>query len=85
MAIDGSTGEILAGPDMVSRGFVYVRESEALMDDAKNAVCDTLDKCYETGMRDWSSIKMQVRDNLSRFLYERTKRSPMILPIIMDV
>ena len=82
MTIDGVSGDILAGPDIVTRGFVYVREAEELIIDAKRVVCNVLDS-YQG--RDWSTIKQKVRDDLSRYLYERTKRSPMILPIIMEI
>ena len=82
MTIDGVSGDILAGPDIVTRGFVYVREAEELIIDAKRVVCNVLDS-YQG--RDWSTIKQKVRDDLSRYLYERTKRSPMILPIIVEI
>ena len=82
MTIDGASGDIMAGPDIVTRGFVYVREAEQLIIDAKRVVCEVLDS-YQG--RDWATIKQKVRDELSRYLYEQTKRSPMILPIIMEV
>lgn len=85
MTIDSATGEIIAGPDIVSRGFVYVKESETLLDDACKVAVNALDKCYNSGTRDWNGIKTKVRDELSRYLWEKTKRSPMILPIIMEV
>ncbi|MGI6269734.1 MAG: ribonuclease J [Candidatus Howiella sp.] len=85
IAIDSTTGEVVSGPDLISRGFVYVKESEELLDQAREVACDVLENCYVTGVRDWGTIKTRVRDGISKFLYERTKRSPMILPIIMDV
>lgn len=85
ITMDSSTGEVVAGPDVISRGFVYVRESEKLLDDAKEVACQALENCYVAGVRDWSTIKIKVRDAISKFLYERTKRSPMILPIIMEI
>ncbi|MEE1002167.1 MAG: ribonuclease J [Acutalibacteraceae bacterium] len=85
MTIDSASGEIVSGPDIVSRGFVYVRESEELMIDVKNAVYDCIDEIERKGYTDWVAIKSRVRDDLSKFLYERTHRSPMILPIIMEV
>ena len=85
MTIDSATGDIIAGPDIVSRGFVYVKESETLLDDACKVAVNALDKCYASGTRDWNGIKTKVRDDLSKFLWEKTKRSPMILPIIMEV
>lgn len=76
---------IIAGPDIISRGFVYVRESEGLMDDAKEVVKRVLEECEERNMTDWSSIKLNIRESLRDFLYERTKRNPMILPVIMEI
>ena len=85
MTMEGVSGDVVAGPDLVSRGFVYVRESEQLMDDARVVVEQALTHCQAEGVREWSAIKTRVRDALSSFLYERTRRSPMILPIIMQV
>lgn len=87
ITMNGETGEILAGPDIVSRGFVYVRESEELMEEATIRVENALDRClYGNGRNvEWSAIKSGVRDALSRYLYEKTRRRPMILPIIMEV
>jgi len=84
-AIDIENGLLISGPDIVSRGFVYVRESEELMDHAKNSARDAIEYCFENGTNEWNAIKTKVRDDLSKFLYQRTKRKPMILPIIMDV
>ena len=81
----GPEGQVLAGPDIVSRGFVYVRESEDLMEEAQSVVEDALDGCLERGIVEWTKIKNAIRDSLGEFLWKRTKRSPMILPIIMDV
>jgi ribonuclease J len=83
--IDAMSGSIASGPDIVSRGFVYVRESEELMEEARKLVTETVERCAQEHIRDWSTIKLRVRDGLSRFLYQRTRRSPMILPIIMEV
>lgn len=83
--IEGSSGHVVSGPDIVSRGFVYVRESEALMEEARKLVSRTIEQCAEENVHEWSAIKIRVRDSLSRLLYSRTKRSPMILPIIMEV
>ena len=85
VTINRETGSVVAGPDIVSRGFVYVRESEALMEDAKYRVKSALDKCFERNITEWAAIKSHVRDALVKFLYERTRRRPMILPIIMEV
>jgi len=78
-------GQVISGPDIVSRGFVYVRESEKLMDEVREKVKSILDKCSDRGITEWSNIKSQVRDSLGKFLYEKTRRRPMILPIIMDI
>ncbi len=84
-SIEASTGHVVAGPDIVSRGFVYVRESEALMVEARKLVYNTLEECAKRRVRDWSGMKQNVKDELSRFLYRKTQRNPMILPIIMEV
>ena len=84
-ALDAATGQIVNGPDVVSRGFVYVREAEGLMDECKNCAKRTIDECIHSNVREWGLIKNKVRDDLSRLIYERTKRSPMILPVILDV
>ena len=79
------TNRVISGPDIVSRGFVYVRESEALMDEAKARVEQALDRCEDEGVKEWAAIKANVRDALGRYLFEKTRRRPMILPIIMEV
>ncbi|OIJ13109.1 Zn-dependent hydrolase [Anaerobacillus alkalilacustris] len=76
---------IISGPDIISRGFVYVRESEKLLEEANKLVGETLAKCMNENVNEWSSLKSNVRDVLSRYLYEKTRRRPMILPIIMEV
>lgn len=83
--IDSYSGEILSGPDVVSRGFVYVRESEELIDDAKRLAQTILEDCAYNNVREWSVIKTKIRDEVSHLMYERTKRSPMILPVIMEL
>lgn len=85
VAIDGVTREVLSGPDVVSRGFVYVKESEELMNNLKELVCDVLEKCYINNIRDFNAIKTKIKDQVSKFLFIRTHRSPMILPVIMEV
>lgn len=85
LTISRDTGLIAAGPDIVSRGFVYVRESEELLEEAKLKVKVALEKCAERHISEWAAIKSQVRDALGKFLYEKTRRRPMILPIIMEV
>ncbi|EPY04030.1 ribonuclease J [Paenibacillus sp. E194] len=78
-------GTILSGPDIISRGFVYVRESEGLLDEANRIVTSTLHKLMNENVNEWASLKTNVKDALGRFLYEQTRRRPMILPIIMEV
>lgn len=85
VTIQKETGKVVSGPDIISRGFVYVRESEGLMDEAREIVRNVLKDCEEKGITDWSTLKSGMRDNLKDFLYEKTKRKPMILPIIMEV
>ena len=85
VTIDKENCHVVSGPDIVSRGFVYVREAEDLMDEARDKVQQALEKCEENGVSEWSAIKSTVRDSLGRFLYERTRRRPMILPIIMEI
>ncbi|MBQ9860440.1 MAG: ribonuclease J [Clostridia bacterium] len=83
--IDGASGELLSGPDIVTRGFVYVREAESLIDEIRDAARRALEDCCRNPHCDWATMKTRVRDDLSRMLFQKTKRSPMILPIIMDV
>ena len=85
MTLAKGTSHALAGPDIVSRGFVYVRDSEELMSEAHDKVAAVLERCEDEHIREWSVIKSQVRDTLSRYLFEKTRRRPMILPIIMEV
>ena len=83
--VDSSTGQVLSGPDIVSRGFVYVRENEELIDGACAQVQELLSKLEGSDMRDWNSVKTRIRETVSTYLYRKTKRSPMILPILMEV
>lgn len=85
LTLEKRTNQLLAGPDIVSRGFVYVRESEGLMEEARQVLYEALEKCLANRNADWSRIKLVIRDTMSDFLWKRTKRKPMILPIIMDV
>ncbi|MDD3438437.1 MAG: ribonuclease J [Clostridiaceae bacterium] len=85
VTISKETGQVVAGPDIISRGFVYVRESEDLMEEARGVIKDALAKCEEKQITEWGTIKSEVRDSLREFIYERTKRNPMILPIIMEI
>ena len=85
LTLEKYTNRLLAGPDIVSRGFVYVRESEYLMDEAKNIVYAALERCLDNQVSDWSKIKTEIKDSLSDYLWKKMKRNPMILPVIMEV
>jgi len=85
LALDSYNGVLVSGPDIVSRGFVYVRESESLMDEARDVVEDAINYCLDRGITDWGKLKGSIRDSLSDFVWKKTKRRPMILPIIMEV
>ena len=85
MTLDSISGQVLAGPDIVSRGFVYVRNSETLMDEMQNVLNNTMEYCVDRRITDWSKIKTEVKDAIGEFVWKETKRRPMILPIIMEV
>ena len=85
MTMDGSSGEIVSGPDVISRGFVYVRESENLMEDVKKQIRSEVQKFEDKNVTDWSTIKATLRDSLREYIFQKTKRNPMILPIIMEI
>ena len=85
LTLEKYSGHLMAGPDLISRGFVYVRESEDLMEEARVAVQDVVDDCLCTHVSDWGKIKTQIKDGLSDFLWKKIKRNPVILPVIMEV
>ncbi|MDD4779291.1 MAG: ribonuclease J [Tissierellia bacterium] len=85
LATERSTGKILAGPEIVSRGFIYVRENIDLIEESKSVIKTALNKCSEANAKEWNYIKMAIKDALSSFIYEKIKRNPMILPIIIEV
>ncbi len=85
MTLESGSGQVLAGPDIVSRGFVYVRGSESLMDEAKKLLDGTMDYCMGKNITDWGRIKTEIKDQLGEFVWKKTKRRPMIMPIIMEV
>jgi len=85
MTISRATGAIVAGPDVVTRGFVYVRESEIMLEEAKEKVRQTMARCRENRITEWAALKSQIRDTLGKHFYEKTRRRPMILPIIQEV
>ena len=85
LTMNGGSGEVIAGPDVISRGFVYVRESENVMDEIKSVVRHEVHKCEEQGIRDWATIKNSIRENLREYIFSKTKRNPMIIPIVMEI
>ena len=85
ITLDSKTGKIVAGPDVISRGFVYVRESENLMEEIKRLLREELRKCEEKHIRDWVTLKLVVKDELGDFIYKKTKREPMLIPIITEI
>lgn len=85
VTIERESGKVIAGPDIISRGFVYVRESEELMHETRDIVKKSLDKCLSNQVTEWAAIKSSIKDDLREYLYEKTKRKPMILPIIMEI
>ena len=85
MSLDKYTGQLVAGPDIVSRGFVYVRESDELMEEAHEVVYNAVMSCLDRGITDWGKLKGVTKDSLSDYVWKKNKRRPMILPIIMEV
>ncbi len=84
-AIDSASHTLISGPDVVSRGFVFVREAEELIEEARATAFSTINRCFERNIREWGTIKSRIRDDVSKLMYERTKRSPMVLPILMEI
>ena len=85
LGLDGASDELVSGPDIISRGFVYVRESDELMEEARIVVNEAVEGCLERGITDWGKLKSSIKDSLSDYVWKKTKRRPMILPIIMEV
>ena len=85
LTIDKASGECISGPDIISRGFVYVRESEDLMEEIRLIATEVVEKCTEGTSANWTTIKTKIKNEVGSYLYSKTKRRPMILPIIMDV
>ena len=85
LTLQAGSGQVIAGPDIVSRGFVYVRGSESLMDEAKQVLDGTMEQIMEKNITDWGRIKTDIKDSLGEFVWKETKRKPMIIPIIMEV
>ncbi|MBO7340056.1 MAG: ribonuclease J, partial [Lachnospiraceae bacterium] len=85
MGLDSGTGQLISGPEIVSRGFVYVRESDQLIEEARLIVDEAVQACLDRGITDWGKLKSTTKDVLTDFVWKKTKRRPMILPIIMEV
>ena len=85
LGLDGATDQLISGPDIVSRGFVYVKTSDELMDEAREVVALAVEGCLDRGITDWGKLKSTIKDSLGEFVWKKTKRRPMILPIIMEV
>ena len=83
-AINTKTRKIISGPDIISRGFVYVREAEEMINEAREVAKNTLEDSMNNGVRDWTSLKNRMKDEVSKYVYNRTKRSPMILTVIQE-
>ena len=83
--LSSEDGSIITGPDIITRGFIYVKESEELMDELKEVAMEAIDRCQRKRVRDWSAIKSAIKNDLSGYLYKTTKRNPMILPVIMEI
>ena len=85
LALDQASGYLVSGPDIVSRGFVYVKESDELMDEARERMTEVIENCLDRGITDWGKIKNSIKDSLGDYVWKKTKRRPMILPIILEV
>ena len=85
LALEAGTGRVLSGPDIISRGFVYIRGSESLLDEATQVCCETVGELEDKGVTDWNKIKSEIRDSLGEYVWKKTMRSPIILPVIMEI
>jgi ribonuclease J len=83
--LSSQDGSILTGPDIITRGFVYVKESEALMEELRDVAMEAIDRCHRKHIRDWTAVKSAIKNDISGYLYKTTKRNPMILPVIMEI
>jgi len=83
--LSSQDGSVITGPDIITRGFVYVKESEELMDELRDVAMEAIDRCHRKRIRDWTAIKSAIKNDLSGYLYKTTKRNPMILPVIMEI
>ena len=85
VTLSADSGDVIAQPEIITRGFVYVKESENLMEELRRVVNESLDSCERQRIREWSAIKSRIKSNLSGYLYKTTRRSPMVLPVIIEV
>ena len=85
VSMSGEDGSVVSGPDIITRGFVYVKESEGLMEELRKVAITALENCQRDSLTDWAAIKSEIKNAVSSFLYKKTKRNPMILPVIMEV
>ena len=83
--LSSQDGAVISGPDIITRGFIYVKESENLMDELREVALEAIDRCQRKRVRDWATIKSAIKNDLSGYLYKTTKRNPMILPVIMEI
>ena len=83
--LSGQDGSIITGPDIITRGFIYVKESEELMEELRSVAMEAIDRCGRRRTRDWATVKSAIKNDLSGYLYKATKRNPMILPVIMEI
>jgi len=83
--LSSQDGSVITGPDIITRGFVYVKESEGLMEELRDVALEAIERCHRKRIRDWTAIKSAIKNDLSGYLYKTTKRNPMILPVIMEI
>ena len=83
--LSSQNGELISGPDIITRGFIYVKESDELMEELRQVAIEAIERCQRKRVRDWSAIKSAIKNDLSGYLYKTTKRNPMILPVIMEI
>ena len=83
--LSSQDGSVVSGPDIITRGFIYVKESEDLMEELKQVAMEAIDRCQRKRVRDWSAIKSAIKNDISGYLFKTTKRNPMILPVIMEI
>jgi len=83
--ISAQDGAVISGPDIITRGFVYVKESEDLMEELREVAMEAIDRCYRKRIRDWATVKSAIKNDLSGYLFKTTKRNPMILPVITEI